>query len=107
MLVVLAGIFVVHVLSLILLLIATIDNAWWFTNIMSTDIWRQCVLYNGVYNCTEIPQSTPQDYLQAVQATSILACIFCFLSLIVFIAQLFTLPKGRRFTFTGIFQLLA
>ncbi|MBN3270760.1 CD9 protein, partial [Polyodon spathula] len=43
----------------------------------------------------------------AIQATSILACIFCFLSLIVFIAQLFTLPKGRRFTFTGVFQLLA
>lgn len=47
------------------------------------------------------------EYLQTVQATSVLACIFAILALFVFVAQLFTLPKGQRFTFTGILQLIA
>ena len=47
------------------------------------------------------------EYLQTVQATSVLACIFSILALFVFVAQLFTLPKGQRFTFTGILQLIA
>lgn len=47
------------------------------------------------------------DYLQAVQATSVLACVFTILALFVFVAQLFTLPKGMRFTFTGILQIIA
>lgn len=51
--------------------------------------------------------SPPTEYLQAVQASSVLACIFSILGLFVFVAQLFTLPKGRRFAFSGIFQLLA
>lgn len=47
------------------------------------------------------------EYLQAVQATSVLACVFAILALFVFVAQLFTLPKGQRFTFTGVLQLIA
>lgn len=49
----------------------------------------------------------PADYLQAVQASSVLACIFSILAIFVFVAQLFTLEKGQRFTITGIFQFLA
>ncbi|CAB1432119.1 unnamed protein product [Pleuronectes platessa] len=47
------------------------------------------------------------DYLQAVQASSILACIFSILGIFVFVAQLFTLEKGKRFTISGVFQFLA
>lgn len=47
------------------------------------------------------------EFLQAVQATSVLACVFSILALFVFVAQLFTLPKGQRFTFTGVLQLIA
>lgn len=47
------------------------------------------------------------EYLQAVQATTVLACIFAILALFVFVAQLFTLPKGQRFTFSGILQLIS
>lgn len=47
------------------------------------------------------------EYLQTIQATSVLACVFAILALFVFVAQLFTLPKGQRFTFTGILQLIA
>ncbi|KAM7372372.1 hypothetical protein PAMP_009545 [Pampus punctatissimus] len=43
----------------------------------------------------------------AVQASSVLACIFSILGIFVFVAQLFTLSKGQRFTISGIFQLLA
>ncbi|XP_066563444.1 epithelial membrane protein 2 [Amia ocellicauda] len=107
MLVLLAGIFLLHILVIVLLLIATIDNAWWFTETMSTDLWNRCVLVNGACNYTGLPPNYPQEYLQAVQASSVLACIFSILGLLVFIAQLFTLAKGQRFTFSGIFQLIS
>ncbi|KAL4593208.1 epithelial membrane protein 2-like [Arapaima gigas] len=56
-----------------------------------------------------LPLSLPPsaEYLQAVQACSVLACIFSILGLFVFVAQLFTLKKGQRFTFSGIFQFIA
>lgn len=47
------------------------------------------------------------DWLQAVQALMILATIFCLLSLILFIWQLFTVNKGGRFFFTATFQILS
>ncbi|KAM6956885.1 epithelial membrane protein 1 [Aplochiton taeniatus] len=110
MLVLLAGIFLLHIAGVILLLVATIDNAWWITDSMSTDVWARWLLSpSGVWNLTDLPQhsSYPHEYLQAVQASSVLACIFSILGLFVFVAQLFTLAKGQRFTFSGIFQLLA
>ncbi|KAJ7992645.1 hypothetical protein DPEC_G00280820 [Dallia pectoralis] len=109
MLILLAGIFLLHLTGIILLLVATIDNAWWVTNTMSTDVWSRWILDNGIWNNTVLPTSSsyPSEYLQAVQASSILACIFSILGLFVFVGQLFTLAKGQRFTFSGIFQLLA
>ncbi|KAJ8254313.1 hypothetical protein COCON_G00209250 [Conger conger] len=107
MLALLGGIFVLHITTIIILLVATIDNAWWFTDTVSTDIWGRWDLINSVWNYTSLPTDYPQDYLQAVQATSVLACIFSILGLFVFVAQLFTLPKGQRFTFSGIFMFLA
>ncbi|KAJ8387537.1 hypothetical protein AAFF_G00152330 [Aldrovandia affinis] len=107
MLVLLGGIFLIHVTTIILLLVATIDNAWWFTDTISTDVWGRWIKANGVWNLTDIPDFYPQEYLQAVQATTVLSCIFSILGLFVFVAQLFTLAKGQRFTFSGIFQLIA
>ncbi|XP_036409421.1 epithelial membrane protein 2-like [Megalops cyprinoides] len=109
MLVLLGGIFLLHITTIILLLVATIDNAWWFTDTISTDIWARWVKMNGVWNYTELPEYYQQhhEYLQAVQATTVLACIFAILGLFVFVGQLFTLAKGQRFTFSGIFQLIA
>ncbi|KAG9343054.1 hypothetical protein JZ751_015272 [Albula glossodonta] len=107
MLVLLAGIFLLHITAIILLLVATIDNAWWFTDTMSTDVWARWVKINNFWNYTDLPGHYPQEYLQAVQATSVLACIFSILGLFVFVGQLFTLAKGQRFTFSGIFQLIA
>lgn len=58
-------------------------------------------------HCVALSLAPPADYLQAVQASSVLACIFSILGIFVFVAQLFTLSKGQRFTVSGIFQLLA
>lgn len=58
------------------------------------------------HRCVSGP-CTVADYLQAIQATAVLACVFAILALFVFVAQLFTLPKGQRFTFTGVLQLLS
>ncbi|XP_071396608.1 epithelial membrane protein 2-like [Centroberyx affinis] len=109
MLVLLAAIFGLHIVGIILLLVATIDNAWWITDISSTDVWARWILTNGVWNYTDLPSGHPypQEYLQAVQASSVLACIFSILGIFVFVAQLFTLSKGQRFTLSGVFQLLA
>ncbi|XP_076866431.1 epithelial membrane protein 1 [Brachyhypopomus gauderio] len=107
MLLLLVGIFVLHITTVILLLAATINNAWKETNIFSTDIWGRWIQMNGQWNYTDLPNTYPTGYLQAVQASSVLACVFSGLGLLVFLVQLFTLPKGKRFTFSGIFQLLA
>ncbi|XP_062243853.1 epithelial membrane protein 1 [Platichthys flesus] len=103
---VLAGIIVLHITTIILLLVATIDNAWWITDTVSTDLWGRLELKNSIWHYTNL-EDYPQEYLQTIQATSVLACIFAILALFVFVAQLFTLPKGQRFIFTGILQLIA
>uniref|UniRef100_UPI0037E77EB9 epithelial membrane protein 1 n=1 Tax=Semicossyphus pulcher TaxID=241346 RepID=UPI0037E77EB9 len=103
---VLAGIVVVHITTIILLLVATIDNAWWITNTVSTDLWGRWELTGSDWHYVNL-KDYPEEFLQAVQATSVLACVFAILALFVFVAQLFTLPKGQRFTFTGILQLIA
>ncbi|XP_030593912.1 epithelial membrane protein 1 [Archocentrus centrarchus] len=103
----LAGIVLLHVTTIILLLVSSIDNAWWVTDSVSTDLWGKWELTHKVWHYTNLKDSPEDDYLQTVQATSVLACVFTILALFVFLAQLFTLPKGQRFTFTGILQLIA
>lgn len=61
-------------------------------------------LWHRLLTCSLAP---PADYLQAVQASAVLACIFSILGIFVFVAQLFTLSKGKRFTVSGVFQALA
>ncbi|KAK7939367.1 hypothetical protein WMY93_002693 [Mugilogobius chulae] len=109
MLILLGAIFVMHIAAIVILLVATIDNAWWVKENLSTDIWGRWLYSDGVWNLTELPEGShyPKDYLQAVQASSVLACIFSILGIFVFIAQLFTITKGKRFTISGIFQFLA
>ncbi|XP_055366810.1 epithelial membrane protein 2-like isoform X2 [Betta splendens] len=123
MLILLAVIFAVHIIGIVLLLVATIDNAWWMTQNVSTDVWFRWVQQGGVWNHTDLPSGTsypqvgvwaqpvslapPAEYLQAVQACSVLACIFSILGVFVFVAQLFTLEKGQRFTISGVFQFIA
>ncbi|XP_056135689.1 epithelial membrane protein 1 [Lampris incognitus] len=103
---ILAGIVVLHITTIILLLVATIDNAWWMTGTVSTDLWGRWELRGSAWHYTNL-KDYPEDLLQAVQATSVLACIFAILALFVFVAQLFTLAKGQRFTFSGVMQFIS
>ncbi|XP_017308108.1 peripheral myelin protein 22a [Ictalurus punctatus] len=104
MLVVLVGTVILHLLDLILLLVSTSVNAWGKINMKSYDLWYDCTTTNGGYHCKDAEN---YDWLQAVQALMILATIFCLLSLILFIWQLFTVNKGGRFFFTATFQILS
>ncbi|KAG7248629.1 hypothetical protein CRUP_014602 [Coryphaenoides rupestris] len=104
----LAGIVLLHITAIILLLVTTLDNAWWVTDKMSTDVWGRWLLQGSTWHYTNLPTTKyPEEYLQVVQATSILACIFAILALFVFVAQLFTLGKGQRFVFSGILQMIS
>ncbi|XP_067875596.1 peripheral myelin protein 22-like [Heterodontus francisci] len=105
MLLLLALIFVLHLTAIILLFISTAHNVWWTTNGYSIDIWKQCFYTNG--SCVNVAYKDKEDYLQAVQAGMVLAVIFTCCALLFFICQLFTLKKGNRFIFTGLFQLLS
>lgn len=104
MLVVLIATVILHLLDLILLLISTSVNAWRTFGSRSYDLWYDCETRNGGYHCRD---AVNEDWLQAVQALMILATIFCLLSLIIFVWQLFTLNKGGRFFFTAVFQILS
>uniref|UniRef100_A0AAZ3Q8E9 Epithelial membrane protein 2 n=1 Tax=Oncorhynchus tshawytscha TaxID=74940 RepID=A0AAZ3Q8E9_ONCTS len=109
MLVILTFILLFHVISVILLFISTINNAWWVAsapggNVIYTDLWYSCNV-----TCLPVKNSASTDavYLQAVQATMILSTILCCVGFFVFILQLFRLKQGERFVFTAIIQLLA
>lgn len=105
MLIILAFIILFHVISAILLFIATINNAWWVSGNAYTDLWYSC----NDSSCYPIENSHSKTagYLQAVQATMILATILCCVGFFVFILQLFRLKQGERFVFTAVIQLMS
>ncbi|XP_058510397.1 epithelial membrane protein 2 [Solea solea] len=109
MLIILAFIILFHLAATVLLFVATIHNVWWVVSppgmeVIYSDLWYSC---NST--CFPLAGSHTRDaaYLQAVQATMILATILCVVSLFVFILQLFKIKQGERFIFTAIIQLLA
>ncbi|XP_053194583.1 epithelial membrane protein 2 [Scomber japonicus] len=109
MLIILAFIILFHVAATILLFVATINNAWWVVpqpgrDLIYTDLWYSC---NSTCYPVENSHTVEAAYLQAVQATMILATMLCCVSFFVFILQLFRLKQGERFVFTAIIQLLA
>uniref|UniRef100_A0A8D0C7G7 Epithelial membrane protein 1 n=1 Tax=Salvator merianae TaxID=96440 RepID=A0A8D0C7G7_SALMN len=108
MLVLLAGIFVVHIATVIMLFVSTIANVWMAgkfndaTN--STGLWMQC--RDG--HCFKLSFADDElSALRAVQAFMILAIIFSFVSLVMFVVQLFTMEKGKRFYITGAIMLVS
>ncbi|XP_023677449.1 epithelial membrane protein 2 [Paramormyrops kingsleyae] len=104
MLIILAFIILFHITAAVLLFISTLNNAWWVSGTFSMDLWYTC---NDTCRPTENSESTDAAYLQAVQATMILATILCCVGFFVFILQLFRLKQGERFVFTAIIQLLS
>ncbi|NXV44622.1 EMP1 protein, partial [Uria aalge] len=106
MLVLLAGIFVVHIATVIMLFVSTIANVWMVgtsnSGTVSTGLWLLCNT-----TCEQLPVSTSTEAsLKAVQAFMILSIIFSVIALVMFIVQLFTLEKGKRFYITGAIMLV-
>ncbi|CAB1412984.1 unnamed protein product [Pleuronectes platessa] len=109
MLIILAFIILFHLAAAVLVFVATIHNAWWVVSpagreVIFTDLWYSC---NATCFPVENSHTTDAAYLQAVQATMILATILCCVSFFVFILQLFRIQQGERFIFTAVIQLLA
>ncbi|XP_010872259.1 peripheral myelin protein 22 isoform X1 [Esox lucius] len=104
MLLILLGVLILHLVILVLLLISTSVNAWTVSSSITTDLWYNCLTSGGGYHCKV---ASNEDWIQAVQALMVLSVLFCLLSLVFFLCQLFTLVKGGRFFFTAIFQILA
>ncbi|NXX80750.1 EMP1 protein, partial [Urocolius indicus] len=111
MLVLLAGIFVVHIATVIMLFVSTIANVWmvgssWNSSYhygqASSGLWLFCNT-----TCEELSVSGGDEAsLKAVQAFMILSIIFSVIGLVMFIVQLFTLEKGKRFYMTGAIMLV-
>nr|XP_013008631.1 epithelial membrane protein 1 isoform X2 [Cavia porcellus] len=102
MLVLLAGIFVVHIATVIMLFVSTISNVWvvglnssiFFNG--SAGLWKNCS--DG--NCGDLLYGH-EGALKSSQAFMILSIIFSVVALMVFIFQLFTMEKGNRFFLSG------
>ncbi|XP_003202244.2 epithelial membrane protein 1 isoform X1 [Meleagris gallopavo] len=105
MLVLLAGIFVVHIATVIMLFVSTIANVWMVGSIgnVSWGLWMWC--NNTCQSLT--PSEGNEPSLKAAQAFMILSIIFSVVALVTFIVQLFTLEKGKRFYITGAITLVA
>ncbi|GAB0176690.1 epithelial membrane protein 1 [Grus japonensis] len=106
MLVLLAGIFVVHIATVIMLFVSTIANVWMVGSsslgTVSSGLWLLCNK-----TCEQLPVSSRDEAsLKAVQAFMILSIIFSVIALVMFIVQLFTLEKGKRFYITGAIMLV-
>uniref|UniRef100_A0A8C9NYE3 Epithelial membrane protein 1 n=1 Tax=Spermophilus dauricus TaxID=99837 RepID=A0A8C9NYE3_SPEDA len=99
MLVLLAGIFVVHIATVIMLFVSTIANVWVVSDDITSSVglWKNCT--GG--NCGQELMYSNDDALKAVQAFMILSIIFSVISLLVFVFQLFTMEKGNRFFLSG------
>ncbi|XP_003934591.1 epithelial membrane protein 1 [Saimiri boliviensis] len=99
MLVLLAGIFVVHIATVIMLFVCTIANVWMVNSLgdISVGLWANCTYGN----CNGNLSYGNEDALKTVQAFMILSIIFSVVSLVVFMFQLFTMEKGNRFFLSG------
>ncbi|XP_015234625.1 epithelial membrane protein 3-like [Cyprinodon tularosa] len=103
----LVSITLLHLVSLAMLFIATLEKSWWvWTESEITDLWHNCFYMNTTQTWV-CAATTESDWLQSVQALMILSVVFSSVSLLVFLGQLFILSKGSLFYFTGLCQAFA
>ncbi|XP_076605370.1 epithelial membrane protein 3 [Chaetodon auriga] len=107
MVLLLISITVLHLVTLAMLLIATLEKSWWvWTDSEITDLWHNCFHDNDT-NTWLCATTSESDWLQAVQALMVLSVVFSSISFLVFLGQLLTLSKGVLFYFTGFCQAFA
>ncbi|XP_067096074.1 epithelial membrane protein 3b (MAM blood group) [Osmerus mordax] len=96
-----------HLVTLAMLFIATMEKSWWVWNGMeSSDLWYNCRYDNdsGTWLCASTEET---EWLQSVQVLMVLSVVFSSVSFLVFLGQLFTMSKGGLFYFTGLCQVVA
>ncbi|XP_019957224.1 epithelial membrane protein 3 [Paralichthys olivaceus] len=98
---------VLHLATLAMLLISTLEKSWWiWADSEISDLWYNCFHDNSTetWLCAATDES---DWLQSVQALMVLSVVFSSISFLVFLCQLLTMSKGGLFYFTGFCQAFA
>ncbi|KAG1950251.1 peripheral myelin protein [Pimephales promelas] len=98
---------VLHLVTLAILFIATMEKSWWtLGDTGNSDLWYKCSYDNasGTWLCASVQEN---EWLQSVQALMILSVVLSSISFMVFLGQLFTMSKGGLFYFTGLCQFFA
>ncbi|XP_057716477.1 epithelial membrane protein 3-like [Corythoichthys intestinalis] len=96
-----------HVVTLAMLFISTMEKSWWVWDGMeNSDLWYNCRYdnFSGTWLCSS---SKETEWLHAVQVLMVLSVVFSSVSFLVFLGQLFTMSKGGLFYFTGLCQVFA
>ncbi|XP_041952745.1 epithelial membrane protein 3b (MAM blood group) [Alosa pseudoharengus] len=96
-----------HLITLAVLFIATMEKSWWVWGERdSADLWYTCRFDNDkeVWICAS---SRENDWLQAVQVLMVLSVVFSSVSFLIFLGQLFTMSKGGLFYVTGLCQVFS
>ncbi|KAL2090782.1 hypothetical protein ACEWY4_013045 [Coilia grayii] len=96
---------VLHLVTLAMLFIATMEKSWWaWGDIETSDLWHKC-MFDNVTETWLCSSTSESDWLQAVQALMILGVVFSSISFLIFLGQLFTMSKGGLFYLTGLSQI--
>nr|XP_020476469.1 epithelial membrane protein 3-like [Monopterus albus]XP_020476476.1 epithelial membrane protein 3-like [Monopterus albus]XP_020476485.1 epithelial membrane protein 3-like [Monopterus albus] len=96
-----------HLITLAMLFIGTMEKSWWVWDGMeNSDLWYNCRFDNftGAWLCAS---SKKTEWLQTVQVLMVLSVVFSSISFLVFLGQLCTMSKGRLFCVTGLCQVFA
>ncbi|KAJ8400720.1 hypothetical protein AAFF_G00394890 [Aldrovandia affinis] len=96
-----------HLVTLTMLFIATMEKSWWvWDDVHNSDLWYNCMFDNstGVWLCASAKEN---EWLQPLQALMVLSVVLSSISFLAFLIQLFTLSKGGLFYFTGLCQFCA
>ncbi|KAB5546342.1 hypothetical protein PHYPO_G00070960 [Pangasianodon hypophthalmus] len=96
-----------HLFTLAVVFVATMEKSWWvWSSTERSDLWYDCRLDNETetWFCVS---SNETEWLQAVQVLMVLSAVFCSVSFLVFLGQLFIMSKGGLFYLTGVCQAFA
>ncbi|KTG05653.1 hypothetical protein cypCar_00000997 [Cyprinus carpio] len=96
-----------HLITLTVLFIATLEKSWWvWDGSEHSDLWYTCRFDNET-EARLCLSSEKTEWLQAVQVLMILSVVFSAISFLIFLGQLFTISKGGLFYLTGVCQAFA
>ncbi|KAJ8388972.1 hypothetical protein AAFF_G00125330 [Aldrovandia affinis] len=96
-----------HLVTLAMLFIATMEKSWWvWDGTKNSDLWYNC-MYDNSSETWLCSSSKETEWLQSVQALMVLAVVFSSISFLIFLGQLFTMSKGGLFYITGLCQIFA